>query len=166
MQDLKEFLPFLQTLLGGLMTLLGVYIVQRKSDSREKNKLYREVVQETYELLNKMETNYLNESILFYKGVRDKSLTKSDLSNDATTSSDRVIALLELYFPFMEELIEKLCEAEVELVNYHNDVIDSFKYVELKVFTDHSEKISDRLSESISNIKNVLVELMQDKRNF
>lgn len=148
------------------MTLLGVYIVQRKSDSREKNKLYREVVQETYELLNKMETNYLKESILFYKGIKDDSLTKSDLSNDATTSSDRVIALLELYFPFMEELIENLCEAEVELVNYHNDVIDSFKDVELKVFNDNSEKINDRLSESIYNIKSVLVELMQDKRNF
>ena len=102
----------------------------------------------------------------FYKGVRDNNLTKFDLAKDVITSSDRVIALLELYFPFMEELIEKLCEAEIEIVNYHNTIIDTFKDVELVDFNRNSEEISDKLTESIFDIKNVLVELMQDKRNF
>ena len=76
MLEIKEFMPFFQTLLGGALTFLGVYFVQRKSDRREHDKLYRETVQQAFEALNRVETLYTNEAIVFYKAIRDSNLEK------------------------------------------------------------------------------------------
>ena len=65
MTEIKELMPFFQTLLGGVMTLLGVIVVQRKSDRRESDKLYRETIEEAFELLRRVESLYVKEAILF-----------------------------------------------------------------------------------------------------
>lgn len=76
MLEIKEFMPFFQTLLGGFLTFLGVYFVQSKSDKRESNKLYRETVQQAFEALNRVETLYIDEAIVFYKAIRDSNIDK------------------------------------------------------------------------------------------
>jgi len=167
--ELNEFMPFFQTLLGGLMTLLGVLIVQRKSDNREREKLYRETVQEAFELLRRTETLYVNEAILFHKGIRDSNLDKlrsSEYGDQASEASDKVLALLELYFPFMDELVDEFCETEAELVNFHSHVIDSFSVMDLETYNQESERLSDNMAEKVSQIQTVLSELMRQKTNF
>ncbi len=162
-------MPFLQTLLGGAMTLLGVAFVQRKSDRRENDKLYRETVQEIFELLRKVESLYVNEAICFYKGIRDSNLTRlleSTFHNEASEASDKVIALLELYFPFMDELVGEFCEIEAELVNYHTHIIDNFDSIVLESYNKESERLSDLVSDKISQMKTVLSEMMRQKTNF
>jgi len=169
MLEVREFMPFFQTLLGGLMTLLGVFIVQRKSDNRERDKLYRETVQEIFELLRKTEALYVNEAIVFYKGIRDSNLGKlksSEYGNQASDASSKVLALLELYFPFMDELVVEFCDSEAELVNYHSHIIDSFSEINLETYNQESERLSDAMSENISQMQAVLSELMHQKTKF
>ncbi|MFM2623590.1 hypothetical protein [Vibrio owensii] len=169
MLEIKEFMPFFQTLLGGFLTFIGVYFVQCKSDKRENNKLYRETLQQAFEGLNRVETLYLNEAIVFYKAIRDSDLDKikeSEFSSQASECSDKVVALLELYFPFMEDFIDEFCEIEAELVNYHNKVFDSFDEVDLESYNQESERLSDLMAEKISQIKYLLSDLMHQKTNF
>ena len=169
MLEIKEFMPFFQTLLGGLLTFLGVYFVQSKSDKRENNKLYRETVQQAFEVLNRVETLYVNEAIVFYKAIRDTNIDRikeSEFGKHASECSDKVIALLELYFPFMEEFIDEFCEIEAELVNYHNEVIDSFNEVDLESYNKESERLSDVMAEKISQMKYLLSDMMHKKTNF
>ena len=169
MSEIKELMPFFQTLLGGFMALFGAYFVQRKSDKRENNKLYRETVQEVFEQLNRVETLYTNEAIEFYKGIRDSRLDKlksSEYGPQASEVSDKVIALLELYFPFMEDFIDEFCAIEVELVNYHSLVIDTFKDVDLEIYNKESERLSEIMSEKTSQMKCLLADMMHQKTNF
>ncbi len=169
MTEIKELMPFFQTLLGGVMTLLGVIIVQRKSDSRESDKLYRETIEEAFELLRRVESLYVKEVICFYKGIRDTNLIKlreSTFHDEASKASDKVIAMLELYFPFMEDLVDEFCEIEVELVNYHSHIIDNFDSIELESYNNESERLSDLMGEKISQLKVVLSGMMQQKTNF
>lgn len=169
MLEIKEFMPFFQTLLGGVMTLLGVLVVQRKSDNRESEKLYRETVQEIFELLRRTETLYVNEAIVFYKGIHDSNLDKlrcSEFGNQASEASDKVLALLELYFPFMDELVGEFCEIEAELVNFHTHIIDYFSDTDLETYNKESERLSDSMADIISQMQTVLSELMRQKTNF
>ncbi len=169
MLDAKELMPFFQTLLGGLMTLLGVYFVQRKSDHRERDKLYRDTIQETFELLRKTESLYDNEAIEFYKGIRDSNLDrlkKSEYGFLASEASDKALALIELYFPFMDELVEKFCVIETELISYHTHVIDSFSTLDLEIYDKESERLSECMEEIIFQLKAVLSETMRQKTNF
>ncbi|EGR1559708.1 hypothetical protein [Vibrio parahaemolyticus] len=169
MLEIKEFMPFFQTLLGGALTFLGVYFVQRKSDRRESDKLYRETVQQAFEALNRIETLYINEAVVFYKAIRDSNLDKikeSVFGEQASECSDKVVALLELYFPFMEEFIEEFCEIEAELVNYHNEVIDSFNEVDLETYNKESGRLSDVMAEKIAQMKCLLSDMMHKKTNF
>lgn len=169
MLEIKEFMPFFQTSLGGFLTLLGVYFVQSKSDKRENNKLYRETVQHAFEALNRIQTLYINEAIVFYKAIRDSNIDKikeSEFGEQASECSNRVIALLELYFPFMEEFIDEFCEIETELVNYHNEVIESFHKVDLESYNKESERLSDVMAEKISQMKYLLSDMMHQKTNF
>ncbi|MCD9485469.1 hypothetical protein GLP25_20125 [Photobacterium phosphoreum] len=169
MLEIKEVMPFFQTLLGGILTFLGMCFVQSKSDKRESNKLYRDTVQQAFEALNRLETLYVKEAIVFYKAIRDSNIEKikeSEFGEKASECSDKVIALLELYFPFMEEFIDELCEIEVELVNYHNYVIDSFNEVDLESYNRESERLSDVMAEKVSQMKYLLSELMHQKTNF
>ncbi|MCG8551290.1 MAG: hypothetical protein MI799_12885 [Desulfobacterales bacterium] len=166
---MKAFLPFFQTLLGGLLTLMGLYFVQRRSDQREKDKLFRETVQEIFVLLLSVESNYVQECINFHKGVRDNDIERlrvSEYGSKAAASSDKAIALLELYFPFMDELVENFCEVEAELMNFHSHVIDSFNDIKLATFDSNNELLSDKIAEAIMNIKYQLSELMQKKIDF
>lgn len=169
MLEIKGFMPFLQTLLGGFLTFLGVFFVQSKSDKRESNKLYRETVQQAFEALNRVETLYINEVIAFYKAIRDSNLDKikeSEFGSQASEYSDKVVALLELYFPFMEEFIDEFCEIEAELVNYHNEVIDSFNEIDLESYNKESERLSDVMGDKISQMKYLLSDMMHQKTNF
>ncbi|NOJ23225.1 hypothetical protein [Vibrio coralliilyticus] len=169
MLEIKEFMPFFQTLLGGFLTFLGVYFVQSKSDKRESNKLYRETVQQAFEALNRVETLYIDEAIVFYKAIRDSNIDKikeSEFGDQASECSDKVIALLELYFPFMEEFIDEFCEIEAELINYHNEVIDSFNEVDLESYNNESERLSDVMAEKISQMKYLLSDMMHQKTKF
>ncbi|WP_462163623.1 hypothetical protein [Pseudoalteromonas xiamenensis] len=164
MAELKAFLPFMQTLLGSLITLLGVLVVQRGADKREWGKLQREAIQETFELLRKVESLYVKEAIVFYKGIRDSNLDilrSSEYGSEAAESSDKAIALLELYFPFLEELTAEFCETEASLVNYHSYVIDSFQEVDLDSYNQKSERFSDEIAGKISQIHAALSELMR-----
>ncbi|WP_320151064.1 hypothetical protein [uncultured Tolumonas sp.] len=169
MLEAKELMPFFQTLVGGLMTLLGVYFVQRKSDRRERDKLYRETVQEAFELLRRIENLYVNEAIIFYKGIRDSDLDKiknSEYGFQASEASDKALALIELYFPFMDELVDEFCEIETELINYHSNIIDSFSTIDIETYNHDSERLSDSMTEMIFQMKTVLSETMRQKTNF
>ncbi len=151
------------------MSLLGVIVVQRKSDSRENDKLYRETIEEAFELLRRIESLYVKEAICFYKGIRDTNLIKlreSTFHDEASEASDKVIAMLELYFPFMAELVDEFCEIEVELVNYHSHIIDNFDSIDLESYNNESERLSDLMGEKISQLKIVLSDMMQQKTNF
>ena len=92
----------------------------------------------------------------FYKGIRDTNLVKlreSTFHDEASEASDKVIAMLELYFPFMEELVDEFCEIEVKLVNYHSHIIDNFDSIELESYNNESERLSDLMGEKISAIE-------------
>ena len=169
MSEIKDLMPFFQTLLGGLLTLLGVCFVQRKSDKRENNKLYRETVQQAFESLNRLETLYIKEAMVIYKALRDSNIDKikrSEFGEQASECSDKALALLELYFPFMEEFIDEFCEIEAELVNYHSYIIESFSDVNLESYNEESERLSGIMSEKISQMKYLLSDTMHQKTNF
>jgi len=166
---MKEFLPLFQTMLGGVLTLLGVYIVQRKSESREQKKLLREIIQECYENLLKMESSYLNESVLFYKGVRDndlKRIKKSNFGDEGNQACNRAIALVDLYFPEFDDLALEIIEVEIEIMNFNSEIIDNFESVDKKKFQHESERLSDRIGDAIFDLKDALTERMQSHINF
>lgn len=166
---MKEFLPFLQTMLGGALTLLGVYIVQGKSGKRERDKHYRETIQQCYEYLLKMESLYLEESVTFYKGVRDgdlKKLRKSEFGFQGSEAFNKATALIELYFPEHEDLIEKLSGAEIEMINFNSDTIDSFSKLCVKTYNKKSDELSENLGEAIFDLKEALAETMRQYTAF
>lgn len=90
----------------------------------------------------------------------------SEFGDQASECSDKVIALLELYFPFMEEFIDEFCEIEAELINYHNEVIDSFNEVDLESYNNESERLSDVMAEKTSQMKYLLSDMMHQKTKF
>ena len=66
----------------------------------------------------------------------------------------------------MEEFIEEFCEIEAELVNYHNEVIDSFNEVDLETYNKESERLSNVMAEKVSQMRCLLSYMMHKKTNF
>ncbi|MEX0740984.1 MAG: hypothetical protein WD071_16750 [Pseudohongiella sp.] len=161
---MESILPVFQTMLGGMLTLLGVYIVQNKSNKREHNKHYREIIQKCYEHLLSMESYYLEESVNFFKGVRDNDLLKLRKSQHGSLGSEesnKAVALIELYFPEFDDLVEELSSAETEMMNFNSDTISSFSYLSVEKYNQESEEYSEKLGEAIANVKEVLVDEMR-----
>ena len=166
---MKEFFPLFQTMLGGALTLLGVCLVQGKSDKRERARHYRETIQQCYELLLKMESCYLDESVTFFKGVRDGNLIQlkeSEFGNQGSEAFDKALALIELYFPEHVELIVTLAEVETEVINFNSSVIDGFSTLSKELFDEESDRLSEKLGEAISNIKEALSNSMRNHVRF
>ncbi len=161
----KEMLPILAVLITAISTLVAVFITNYfnmksldknlKFQSKLKKDEFRLIkLEEIYELFEQWETffsiNYLNYLYFHHKKISESDLYEFIKSSKSTSNNfQKMMALLNIHFPELEDEYQKVNLARSEIIKYMK--IDSNINVQAFVQAQENfEKIAKNFKKEIS----------------